>query len=49
MLEFVGYHALSPVITYAPAHLGEHERLAALDAVRSSFRLIASNAAPLSH
>jgi NAD(P)H dehydrogenase (quinone) len=37
MLEFVGYEVLSPVITYGPAHLGDHQRAAALDAVRASF------------
>lgn len=43
MLEFVGYRVLDPVITYAPAHLTDTERTAALDAVRESMALVAAD------
>lgn len=33
---------LDPVITYGPAHLAEHDRAAALDAVAESFTAIAA-------
>lgn len=38
MLEFVGYDALEPVITYGPAHLDDVQRAEALASVRHSFR-----------
>lgn len=37
MLEFVGYDALQPIITYGPAHLGDAQRAEALKAVRQAF------------
>lgn len=37
MLEFVGYDALQPIITYGPAHLGDAERAESLAAVRQAF------------
>lgn len=37
MLEFVGYDALQPIITYGPAHLDAAARTAALEAVRDAF------------
>ena len=40
MLEFVGYDALEPVISYGPAHLDDDQRAAALARVRHSFRTI---------
>lgn len=40
MLEFVGYDALEPVITYGPAHLDDVQRAEALARVRHSFRTI---------
>lgn len=46
MLEFVGYRVLAPVITYGPARLADHDRAAALDAVRESFALIAAEPQP---
>lgn len=38
MLEFVGYDALEPVITFGPAHLDDVQRAAALVDVRNAFR-----------
>lgn len=38
MLEFVGYDALEPVITYGPAHLDDAQRAQALVDVRHAFR-----------
>lgn len=35
MLEFVGYEVLPPIITFAPAHLDEESRTAALARVRA--------------
>jgi NAD(P)H dehydrogenase (quinone) len=43
MLEFVGYQALDPVVTYGPAHMTDQERAAALEAVRESVALIAAD------
>lgn len=37
VLEFVGYRALEPVVTYGPAHLDDARRSIALDAVRRAF------------
>ncbi|WP_369371654.1 NAD(P)H-dependent oxidoreductase [Promicromonospora sp. Populi] len=37
MLEFVGYDALEPVLTFGPAHLDDVERAAALVDVRRAF------------
>lgn len=37
MLEFVGYDALRPIVTYGPAHLDDRERAAALEEVRAVF------------
>jgi NAD(P)H dehydrogenase (quinone) len=37
MLEFVGYDALEPVITYGPAHLDDLQRAEALHDVRHAF------------
>lgn len=37
VLEFVGYDALRPVITYGPAHLDGDARTEALDHVREAF------------
>lgn len=37
MLEFVGYVALEPVITYGPVHLGDIQRAEALHDVRHAF------------
>lgn len=37
MFEFVGYDALTPIITYGPAHLGDAQRSEALIAVRDAF------------
>jgi NAD(P)H dehydrogenase (quinone) len=37
MLEFVGYDALEPVITYGPAHLDDIQRAEALADVRNAF------------
>lgn len=42
MLEFVGYQVLDPVVTYGPAHMTDHQRIAALKTVSESFALIAS-------
>ncbi len=47
MLEFVGYRVLDPVVTYAPAHMTDRERAAALDDVRKSIALIAANSRPV--
>lgn len=44
MLEFVGYDALEPVITFGPAHLDSAARAAALDAVRDAFTHIGARA-----
>lgn len=41
MLEFVGYDALQPVITYGPAHLDHAQRARALDDVRRVFLTLA--------
>jgi NAD(P)H dehydrogenase (quinone) len=41
MLEFVGYDALEPVVTYGPAHLDDVQRAEALRAVRHAFDVIA--------
>jgi len=38
MLEFVGYDALEPVITFGPAHLDDVQRAEALGDVRHAFR-----------
>ncbi|MFI1800164.1 NAD(P)H-dependent oxidoreductase [Streptomyces sp. NPDC020379] len=43
MLEFVGYQALAPVVTYGPAGMTDEERIAALDAVRERFAHIAAD------
>ncbi|WP_312979887.1 NAD(P)H-dependent oxidoreductase [Corynebacterium sp.] len=37
VLEFVGYDALSPVVTFGPAHLTDGERTEALEAVHDAF------------
>jgi NAD(P)H dehydrogenase (quinone) len=37
VLEFVGYDALRPIVSYGPAHLDDGERAAALHEVRASF------------
>ena len=37
MLEFVGYDALEPVVTYGPAHLDDTQRARALEDVRHAF------------
>ncbi len=37
VLEFVGYDALEPVITFGPAHLDPAQRAQALNAVRQAF------------
>jgi NAD(P)H dehydrogenase (quinone) len=37
VLEFVGYDALRPVITFGPAHLDDLQRQKALDEVRQAF------------
>jgi NAD(P)H dehydrogenase (quinone) len=42
MLEFVGYDALQPVITYGPAHLEDDARRSALEAVAAAFADIES-------
>ena len=36
-LEFVGYTALRPIITYGPAHLDDNQRTKALQEVRRAF------------
>lgn len=38
MFEFVGYEVVPPVVTFGPAHLGDPERAAALQAVREKMR-----------
>lgn len=40
VLEFVGYDALEPVITYGPAHLDDQQRARALEVVRDSFDVL---------
>jgi NAD(P)H dehydrogenase (quinone) len=40
MLEFVGYDALEPVVTYGPAHLDDVQRAYALQVVRHAFSAI---------
>lgn len=40
MLEFVGYTALRPIVTFGPAHLDDVERARALDDVRHAFDTI---------
>lgn len=40
ILEFVGYEALEPVVTYGPAHLDRARRADALDDVRRAFDTI---------
>lgn len=47
MLEFVGYRVLDPVVTYGPAHLSEHERAGAMDAVRERLALVAAEQQPV--
>ena len=37
VLEFVGYDALRPIVSYGPAHLDDGERAAELHEVRASF------------
>lgn len=37
VLEFVGYDALAPVVTYGPAHLTDTERGAALESIHDAF------------
>jgi NAD(P)H dehydrogenase (quinone) len=37
MLEFVGYDALEPVVTFGPAHLDDFQRTQALHDVRRAF------------
>jgi NAD(P)H dehydrogenase (quinone) len=37
VLEFVGYDALEPIITFGPAHLDDAQRAKALGAVRQAF------------
>ncbi|MFI9310951.1 NAD(P)H-dependent oxidoreductase [Streptomyces triculaminicus] len=43
MLEFVGYQALAPVVTYGPARMTDQERIAALDTVRERVAHIAAD------
>ncbi|GAA1493730.1 hypothetical protein GCM10009627_20760 [Curtobacterium herbarum] len=45
VLEFVGYDALEPIVTFGPAHLDDAARRAALDAVRTA--VAALDARPL--
>jgi NAD(P)H dehydrogenase (quinone) len=40
MLEFVGYDALRPIITFGPAHLSDDARREALEAVTEAFTAI---------
>lgn len=45
MLEFVGYEALEPVITFGPAHMSDAQRAEALESVHRTFRSLDTRAA----